>query len=396
MNRALAALSLGTFALGIAEFVIMGILVNIAGSLGISIDAAGHLISAYASGVCAGAIGLLFVRRMPLHRIMILLAAVIGFGNLLATLAPGYHTLLAARFISGLPHGAYFGVGAIVARRLARPGRETQAVALMIAGMTVANLVGVPLGTMLANLLSWRLAFLAAALSGIATFVLLRLWLPRMEPLPDTGLRGQFRFLRTLPPWLIFGAIFIGQTGIYCWYSYIDPLLTSVTGFRASDLSWLMLVSGLGMFAGNLWAGRLSLRYKPSLIASLMLAAAAALLLAIYFCAASPLLMVPLMFACTVAMFGSGGPLQSSIVIYARGGEMLGAALIQIAYNAGNAIAAWIGGLVIRAGYGYEAPCLAGIPLAATGAVLVFILYLKRERNAPQIAQVTVQLKHKP
>lgn len=396
MNRALAALSLGTFALGIAEFVIMGILVNIAGSLGISIAAAGHLISAYASGVCAGAIGLLFVRRMPLHRIMILLAAVIGFGNLLATLAPGYHTLLAARFISGLPHGAYFGVGAIVARRLARPGRETQAVALMIAGMTVANLVGVPLGTMLANLLSWRLAFLAAALSGIATFVLLRLWLPRMEPLPDTGLRGQFRFLRTLPPWLIFGAIFIGQTGIYCWYSYIDPLLTSVTGFRASDLSWLMLVSGLGMFAGNLWAGRLSLRYKPSLIASLMLAAAAALLLAIYFCAASPLLMVPLMFACTVAMFGSGAPLQSSIVIYARGGEMLGAALIQIAYNAGNAIAAWIGGLVIRAGYGYEAPCLAGIPLAATGAVLVFILYLKRERNAPQIAQVTVQLKHKP
>lgn len=396
MNRALAALSLGTFALGIAEFVIMGILVNIAGSLGISIDAAGHLISAYASGVCAGAIGLLFIRRMPLHRIMILLAAVIGFGNLLATLAPGYHTLLAARFISGLPHGAYFGVGAIVARRLARPGRETQAVALMIAGMTVANLVGVPLGTMLANLLSWRLAFLAAALSGIATFVLLRLWLPRMEPLPDTGLRGQFRFLRTLPPWLIFGAIFIGQTGIYCWYSYIDPLLTSVTGFRASDLSWLMLVSGLGMFAGNLWAGRLSLRYKPSLIASLMLAAAAALLLAIYFCAASPLLMVPLMFGCTVAMFGSGGPLQSSIVIYARGGEMLGAALIQIAYNAGNAIAAWIGGLVIRAGYGYEAPCLAGIPLAATGAVLVFVLYLKRERNAPQIAQVTVQLKHKP
>lgn len=380
-RRALAALSLGTFALGIAEFVIMGILVNIADSLAISVSSAGHLISAYASGVCLGALALLRMRRMPLHRIMLLLAAVTGAGNILAALAPGYTTLLAARFISGLPHGAYFGVGAIVARRLARPGHEVQAVSVMIAGMTVANLAGVPLGTMLANLLSWRLAFLAAGISGIATYVLLRLWLPAMPALPDTGMRGQFRFLRTLPPWLIFGAIFIGQTGIYCWYSYIDPLLTFVSGFRPADLSWLMLVSGLGMFVGNLWAGRLSLRYKPALIAALMLAGAAILLLAIYYCCPLPWLMVPLMFATTIAMFGSGGPLQSSIVVYARGGEMLGAALIQIAYNAGNAIAAWIGGSVIRAGNAIAAPCLAGIPLAAIGATLVFILYFRRERR---------------
>ena len=383
MNKALFALSLGTFALGIAEFVIMGILSNIADSLGITVSTAGNLISAYASGVCLGALALLRVRRFPLSRIMILLAATICVGNILAAASPGYYTLLVARFISGLPHGAYFGVGAIVARKLARPGREVQAVALMIAGMTVANLVGVPLGTWLANMLSWRLAFLAAGISGGATYVLLRLWMPRIDPLPDNGLRGQFRFLRTLPPWLIFGGIFIGQTGIYCWYSYIDPMLTQVTGFRPDDLTWLMLVSGIGMFIGNLLAGRLAIRYKPALVAALMQSSTMLLLLCIFLASGSQLLIVPLMLLCTTAMFGSGGPLQSSIVVYSRGGEMLGAALIQIAYNAANAIAAGIGGAVIRAGYGYTAPALAGIPLVAVGSAMIFTLYFKRERGRP-------------
>lgn len=382
MNKALFALSLGTFALGIAEFVMMGILVNIASGFNISVSSAGHFISAYATGVCFGALALLKVRRYPLKRIMLLLAAVICIGNMLAAAAPGFWTLIGARFISGLPHGAYFGVGAIVARKLARPGREVQAVALMIAGMTVANLFGVPLGTWLANTLSWRLAFLAAGIAGGATFILLRLWLPYLAPLPDSGgLRGQFRFLRTLPPWLIFGGVFIGQSGIYCWYSYIDPLLTRVSGFSAADLTWLMLLAGTGMFAGNLLAGRLGSYFKPSLIAASMQASALLLLLLIFFFARIQWAIVPLTFLCTMAMFGSGSPLQSSIVGYSRGGEMLGAALIQIAYNAGNAIAAAVGGSVIRAGYGYTYPALAGIPFVAVGTILIFILYFRRERG---------------
>lgn len=381
MNKALFALSLGTLALGIAEFVMMGILVNIAGSLGVSVSEAGHLISAYATGVCVGALGLLRIRRLPLKKIMLLLAALITVGNFAAFLAPNYWALLAARFVSGLPHGAYFGVGAIVARKLARPGREVQAVSLMIAGMTIANLFGVPAGTWMANALSWRLAFLAAALAGTATFVMLHVWMPRLDPLPDTGLRGQFHFLRTLPPWLIFGGIFIGQSGIYCWYSYIDPLLTRVTGFTAADLSWLMLLAGLGMFGGNLLAGPLSARWKPSLVAGSMQASAMLMLMLIFFMATSKAAMVPLTFLCCMAMFGSGSPLQSSIVEYSKGGEMLGAALIQIAYNAGNAIAAAVGGAVINAGYGYQYPALAGIPFVAVGSILIFILYFRRERE---------------
>lgn len=381
MKRVLFALSIGSFALGIAEFVIMGILVNISESLGVSITKVGELISAYATGVCVGAVAVLGLRRMRLDRLMKILAAVIFFGNLLSALAPGFYTLLCARFVSGLPHGAYFGVGAIVARQFARPGREVQAVSMLIAGMTVANLGGVPLVTWLTTLLSWRLAFVVSALLGLTTWWMMGCWLPAVDALPDTGFKGQFRFLRTLPPWLIFGGIFIGQTGVYCWYSYIDPLLTKVTGFRTTDLSWLMFVSGLGMVVGNLLAGRLSVRFKPALVAGVMQSTALVSLWLIYLWGMSPLAMVPLMFMCALAMFGSGGPLQSSIVVYSRGGEMLGAALIQIAYNAGNAIAAWIGGCVIRTTGSYSVPALAGIPLVAIGTVMIFILYIMRERS---------------
>lgn len=144
MNKGLFALALGTFALGIAEFLMMGILSNIAASMDVSVTQAGHFISAYATGVCFGAPTLLFARKLPLKKLMAILAAVITIGNLGAALAPSYWTFLAARFVSGLPHGAYFGVGAIVARKLAAPGKEVSAVSLMIAGMTVATLVGVP------------------------------------------------------------------------------------------------------------------------------------------------------------------------------------------------------------------------------------------------------------
>lgn len=381
MKKALFALSMGAFALGIAEFVIMGILVNISDSLGVTVTKGGELISAYATGVCVGAVAVLMLRRMRLNNIMKVLASVIFLGNLLSALAPEFYTLLGARFISGLPHGAYFGVGAIVARHFARPGREVQSVAMLIAGMTVANLAGVPLVTWLTNLISWRLAFFVASMLGLATLLMMGRWLPSVEALPDNGFKRQFKFLRTLPPWLIFGGILVGQTGVYCWYSYIDPLLTEVTGFRAADLSWLMFVCGLGMVVGNLLAGRLSIRLKPALVAGLMQSSALISLWLIYLWGAIPWAMVLLMFLCTLAMFGSGGPLQSSIVEYSRGGEMLGASLIQIAYNAGNAIAAWIGGRVIMETGSYSAPALAGIPLVAIGSVLIFILYFYRERS---------------
>ncbi|MBD5285064.1 MAG: MFS transporter [Bacteroides sp.] len=380
MNKGLLALALGTFALGISEFLMMGILGDLAANMGVSISEAGHFISAYALGVCCGAPALLFSRKIALKKIMLILAAVIAIGNLLASMAPNFWTLFAGRFISGLPHGAYFGVGAIVARKLAAPGKEVSAVSYMIAGMTVATLLGVPMGTFISNMFTWRIAFIIVGATGILTFLAIHSWVPTVPDLPDMGFKGQFRFLKTLPPWLIFGGVLFGQIGIYCWYSYIDPQLTQVSGFSTGALTWLMVLAGFGMFAGNLIAGKLSDRYKPSWVAAWVQASAIPVLILFFFLCQYQIAAVALMMLGTAALFGSGSPLQSSIVGYSRGGEMLGAACIQIAYNAGNAIAAWIGGKIIAAGYGYTAPAIVGIPIIIAGCTLLFILYAKYER----------------
>ncbi len=381
MQKDLTALALGTFALGIAEFLMMGILGNIAGSMNVSISQAGWFISSYAIGVCCGAPALLFARKIPLKRLMLLFAAVIAVGNLMAAFAPGFVTFCVARFISGVPHGAYFGVGAIVARKLAAPGKQSGEVAFMIAGMTVATLVGVPAGTFISTTMSWRIAFVVVAVAGVLTFIAIHRWVPQVPGLEDLGFKGQFRFLRTLPPWLIFGGVLFGQIGIYCWYSYIDPQLTEVAGFSAGALTWLMVLAGFGMFAGNLIAGRLGDRFKPSAVAAWVQASAIPVLLAFYFFADIKVCAVVLLVLGTAALFGSGSPLQSDIVGYARGGEMLGAACIQIAYNAGNAIAARIGATVIHAGFGYTAPAIVGLPIIFIGCLLLMILYRRYERT---------------
>lgn len=380
--KGLIALAMGTFALGIAEFLMMGILGDIAQSMGISVTDAGNFISAYAAGVCVGAPVLLFARKMSLKAMLLVLAGLITFGNLCAALSPGYWTFLCSRFISGLPHGAFFGVGAIVARKLARPGKEVSAVSLMIAGMTVATLVGVPLGTFITNNLTWRVAFCIVAAAGLATAIAIRFWIPQVEGLQNTGFKSQFRFLKTLPPWLIFGGVLFGQIGIYCWYSYIDPQLTGVAGFSQDALTWLMVLAGFGMFAGNLIAGRLSDRYKPSWVAAWVQASAIPVLLLFYFFASVPAAAVVLMMLGTAALFGSGSPLQSSIVGYSKGGELLGGACIQVAYNAGNAIAAWIGGLAISHTGNVAAPAMVGIPIVVIGCALLFVLYVRYERRS--------------
>lgn len=382
MKKSILALSLGTFSLGIAEFTMMGILTMLSADLGVSVTKGGHFISAYASGVCAGAVLLPFFHRWPLKRLLLLLAAVIAIGNLGAAAAHGYGSLLIARFVSGLPHGAFFGVGAIVARKLADPGKEVSAVSLMIAGMTVATVLGVPVATFLTEHVSWRLVFFIVAIFGVLTLLSIRLWVPRLDPLPQRGgFSSQFAFLRTGAPWLIFGGVILGQIGLYCWYSYIDPLLTTVSGFSVSDLTWLMVVAGLGMFFGNLVAGRLADSYKPSAVAAAVMGFGILVLATVFFFAQVRWLMVPMLFLGTASLFGSGSPLQSSIVGYSRGGEMLGGTCIQIAYNAGNAIAAWLGGLVINATHSYREPSLTGMPILLAGCLLLIVLYVRYERG---------------
>lgn len=376
MKKSLLSLAFGTFTLGIVEFGMMGVLNDIANDLDISVTKAGHLISAYATGVAIGAPSLLFLRKLPLRRLMLLLAAVMAVGNALVALSPNFACMLAARFIAGLPHGAFFGAGAIVCSRLADKGKGASAVAILVGGMTVANLIGVPGFTWVCNMLSWRLPFGIAALLGLVTFIAIRSWVPVLSPLPDTGMKGQFRFLSKPAPWLIYAGVFFGQASVYCWLSYISPIMTQVAGFPESAMTFIMVLVGAGMVFGNLCAGRLSDKYSPSIVTAIIATVIIALMPMMYLFAGNKLLSLLFAFVAPGLLFGLGGPLQYLIVRHAKGGEMLGGAGIQIAFNVSNAVAAVMGGAVIRHGFGLAAPALVGIPCAILGAAALYTLHL--------------------
>ena len=375
MKTSLIALAFGTFALGIAEFGMMGILADVADGIGVGIVEAGHLISSYSIGVAIGAPMLIFLRKLPLKQLMLLLTATIFLGNLAAALAPSYPTLLCARFISGLPHGAYFGAGAIVCSRIADKGHGAQAVAVMVGGMTIANLAGVPMATWIGDTFNWRVAFAIVALFGVTTLLSIKTWMPWLSPLPDTGMKGQFRFLRARAPWLIYAGVFFGQASVYCWLSYINPIMTEVTRFSTADMTWIMMLAGLGMVVGNATAGKLADRHPATLVTAILCLILLEVMPAIYLCAEMKLPSIILMFIATGCLFGIGGPLQYLIVQYAKGGEMLGGAGIQIAFNVSNAMSAALGGMAIHHGLGLASPALVGLPFAAIGAAALLLLY---------------------
>ena len=382
MKKSLLSLAFGTFALGIVEFGMMGILNDIAADLDINIVRAGHLISAYSAGVAVGAPSLLFLRKLPLRRLMLLLASIIAVGNAMVALSPNYGFLMVSRFIAGLPHRAFFGAGAIVCSRLADKGKGASAVAVLVGGMTVANLIGVPLFTFLCHILSWRLPFGIVALIGVATFIAIRNWVPVLPSLPDTGLKGQFKFLSHPQPWLIYAGVFFGQACVYCWLSYINPIMTEVTGFPESAMTGIMVLVGAGMVFGNFYAGRLADRYSAMLVTAVIAVLIIVVMPMVYFAATYKIPSLIFAFIAPGLLFGLGGPLQYLIVRYAKGGEMLGGAGIQIAFNVSNAMAAAIGGAVIRHGLGLASPALAGVPYAIIGAIALFILYHNEKESS--------------
>lgn len=328
MKKSLIALAFGTLGLGIAEFVMMGILPNIAADLHVSIEQAGHFISAYALGVCCGAPCLVLSHKFPLKSILLVLVGIITAGNLFASCAPNYGMMLLARFISGLPHGAYFGVASIVAEKVADKGRGSEAVSIMVAGMTVANLFGVPLGTSLCTMLSWRVTFLIISCWGLIVLYYIWRWVPHVPGMKDTGFKEQFRFLKKPAPWLILGATMLGNGGVFCWYSYVTPMLLHVSGFAQSSITVLMMLAGFGMVVGNLTSGRLSDRYSPGIVAATGQGWLCLVLLLIFFFAPYPWLAALLMTLCTFGLFGVSSPQQVAIIHVSPGGEMFGAACI--------------------------------------------------------------------
>lgn len=382
MKKSLVALAFGTLALGIAEFVMMGILPDVARSLGVSIPDAGHLISAYALGVCCGAPLLVIVHKYPLKNILLCLAGIILLGSTLAALSVNYWMLLVSRFISGLPHGAYFGLASIVAVQLADERHKTGAVSIMIAGMTVANLFGVPLATSLSSQVSWRFPFVLVIFVSIIVLYYIWKWVPGVGALPDNGFRHQFAFLKKRAPWLILSSTMFANGGIFCWYSYISPLLTTEGGFAADVLPALMIAAGFGMVAGNLVSGRLCDRHRPSVVVASTISIGIVSLLLIFLLADYGWVSAALMIICTGCLFAVSSPQQYLILKYAPGGELLGGASIQMAFNMGNALGAFCGGLPIAAGLPPRYAALVGVPFLLCGLIACVIFSRKYEPKA--------------
>ncbi|WP_043682100.1 MFS transporter [Streptomyces xylophagus] len=368
MPLALLALAVGAFGIGTTEFVIMGLLPEVADDLHVSIPTAGHLVSAYALGVVIGAPLLAAVTaRLSRRTVLIGLMALFVAGNALSALAANYDYLLAARFLSGLPHGAFFGVGAVVATTMVAPERKARSVSLMFLGLTVANIVGVPAATLMGQHLGWRATFLAVSAIGLAAIASLALLIPHDHAhAPAVGLRRELAALRSLPVWLALGTTVAGFGALFSAYSYITPMLTDAAGFAEGSVTLLLALFGVGATAGNLVGGRLADHSMRGTLFGGLVSLAAVLAL-------FPLLMTTEWTAALavvllgVAAFVTGSPLQLMVMEKAAAGPSLASSANQAAFNLANAGGAWIGGLALAAGFGATSPALAGAVLAVLG-----------------------------
>ncbi|MFD0704666.1 MFS transporter [Alloscardovia venturai] len=391
MKKSILALAFGAFALGAAEFVMMGVLPQAARDTAVSIPTAGHYVSAYAIGVCFGALILIFGRRINPKKLLLFFMVLVLMGNAMAAVSTNFTLLLIARFISGLPHGAYFGTATIVAKVLADKGSEGKSVSQMVAGQTVANMVGVPLGTWMGSAMSWRYAFAALGAWAVLTMVLIWLWVPKVASIKDAGLAGQFKFLGSIKPWFVILAVYVGNSGIFCWWSYVSPWLQKTGGYAVSVIPLLIALAGFGMVVGGLVGGRVSDRIAPGITAGIGQMIAAIAMLLIFLDPGSQPTAAILTFICAFGMFFLSSPQQLLMVQLGEGGgEMLAAAMVQIAFNAGNSTGSIVGGIALNQHHmDYHFTALYGVPLTMVAVVLLiafYVLYERRERFTQEMS----------
>src|SRR5690606_35233870 len=363
---------------------------EIAIDLTIDIPTAGHLIAAYAVGVVIGApLLVVMAGKYPPKRILIGLMLLFTLFNAFTAFAPGYASLLISRVLAGLPHGAFFGVGSVVASRLAQPGKEAQAISIMFAGLTIANLIGVPLGTYIGHHSMWRYSFAIVVLVGIVTLLALKFWMPDMPAKQANSVKTQLRFFRRREAWLIVGMIAIGTGGLFSWYSYISPLMTKVAGFSEASMTYMLMLAGLGMFFGNFLGGRLADLVSPAKASVVLLTAMVVALIAQYYLAAYPIPALVMTFVLGGTAFALGAPIQMLMINTAKGSEMLAASVSQATFNIGNALGAFLGGLPIAMGYGYASPEWVGAAMAAGGALFALAFIIHQRRHGQPAAEAT-------
>ena len=385
---AVVALALGGFAIGTTEFVTMGLLPDMADGIGIDIPTAGHVISVYALGVVVGApVIAALAARLPRRALLIGLMGAFLVGNALSALAPGYKTLLVARFVSGLPHGAYFGVASLVAASLVAPHLRGRAVSSVLLGLAVAMLTGVPGATWLGQHLGWRSAYWAVAVLAAITVVAVFALIPSTPGRREATVRGELDALRRPQVLLTLLVGIVGFGGMFALYSYIAPVVTDVTGLSRGTVPLVLLVYGAGGVVGTALGGRLAdWAIFRSLVGALV-ALFALLLLVALTSPWAPALFVGV-FAVSVAASALAILLQMRLMETAGDAQMLGAALNHSALNLANALGAWLGGLVIAAGLGYQAPSALGAGLAVAGLVPLAASAVVRRRTLRAVADV--------
>ena len=388
MPLSLLALALAAFGIGTTEFVIVGLLPDVARDFGVGIPRAGLLVTGYALAVTVGAPLLaIATARLPRRRTLLMFMGIFIAGNVLCALAPGYWPLMAARVVTALAHGAFFGIGSVMATRVVAPGQRAQAIALMFMGLTLANVLGVPLGTVLGQWAGWRAAFWAVSGIGVVAVSALAFWVPDMPADRTARILREFATLRRPQVLLAMLISTLSSISLFIVFTYITPLLEDVTGISAGAVSLVLLAVGVGLTLGNFVGGRLAdWRLMPAVMGLLL--ALAGVLILVY--AAAPF--APLAIAALVAWgavaFALVPPLQMRVVSEAVDAPNLASTLNQGAFNLGNAVGAWIGGLFVAADFGYRA-----LPIAASGVALFalsvtwFAVRLERGRSLvkPQI-----------
>ncbi|MCK0145934.1 MFS transporter [Arenibacter sp. F26102] len=381
-KKALIALGVGGFGIGMTEFVIMGILPDVASSLQISIPQAGHFIAAYALGVVVGAPTLTAISgKWPAHKVLLYLMIWFTLFNTLSAFSTSYTSLIISRFLSGLPHGAFFGIGAVVAGKLAKEGKAAQAIATMFAGLTIANVIGVPIGTYLGHHYNWNLSFLLVGFVGIIAMLSIYFWIPKMEKSSSEGFIKDLKVFKRLEIWLLILLTTIGTGGFFAWYSYIAPLLTNVSGHSESMVSYAMILAGLGMVFGNFIGAKMAEIFSPLKAVIISLSLMVMVLLINFLVAANPVAILILTFIIGIVSFMVGTPIQLAIIRASKGSEMLGSSMNQSAFNMGNASGAYFAGLPIAMGFGFTSASLVGALMAGTGiTIAVLILVFSKNR----------------
>jgi MFS transporter, DHA1 family, inner membrane transport protein len=375
------ALAMGGFAIGTTEFVTMGLLPEMARGVGVSIPAAGHVISAYALGVVVGApLIAVFGARLPRRGLLLALMAAFALGNAGSALALNYESLTIARFLSGVPHGAFFGVASLVAASMVAPHRKGRAVSLVMLGLPVANVVGVPAATWMGQHLGWRSAYWAVALLGLLTVALVLAFVPSTPANPDATGRKELQAFARPQVWLTLLVGAIGFGGMFSMYSYIAPTITDVTELSASTVPLFLLAFGVGGVLGTVVGGHLA---DWSIFRSLIASSVAMGLALALFTVTAHQAIAALLTVLLVAAVGSVlvVNLQMRLMQVAGDAQTLGAAMNHASLNAANALGAWLGGLVIASGYGYTAPSWVGVVLSAGGLLVLGISAVLHRRT---------------